>query len=115
MSNTKGPAHDNVVLQLVPPSLLQPTGRTGFHDFAHIGGQLADAGTDLTRADPDDHALGVAGSGMAGCGCLRIVGTNVRSLLCSSSRHDCWLVTEDWEVWSVQAEAAMKVSQTRKN
>ncbi len=87
MCYAEGTAHDGVVLEPVSSPLLQATGRSGLHDPAHVGGQLADTAADFTGANADDHALGIAGGGMAGMVDLGVVGTDMGSLLGTFARH----------------------------
>lgn len=87
MCDTQRTAHDGVVLQPVTSPLLQATGSTWLHDFSHVGGELADTGSDLSSADPNNHALGVASGGMAGGIDLGVVGPDVGSLLCAFASH----------------------------
>src|SRR5690625_4200765 len=41
VGDAEGPAHDDVVLELVAAALLEPAGSAGLHDAAHVGGELA--------------------------------------------------------------------------
>lgn len=87
MCDSQGTTHDDVVLELVRSSLLQPACRAGLHDFAHVDCELADAGSHLACANADDHALGVFGVGMARFVLLGVVRPEMGSLLGSSARH----------------------------
>lgn len=64
MRYAEGSSHGGVVPQLVIPSLFQSAGRSGLHDQAEVLDELGYAGSDVSCANSDDHALGQTLSGL---------------------------------------------------